>query len=70
MIMHDCLIGAALAAFAATTLPSWLRGVAVLMIAAAVTCALFPTYAQFTFNFATGSTLLYAVTAAWSRPRA
>jgi serine/threonine-protein kinase len=67
MIVHDCLIAAALTAYATTTFP-WVLGlISALMLAAAGVAATFPAYAHFTFNSAISVSLFLSATIAWQK---
>lgn len=69
LLMHDCMLAAAVSAYSAISLPKWLLGFSGLMLAGAVTCASFPQYAHFTFNSATSVALLVFATLAWRQHR-
>ncbi|MGZ3418463.1 MAG: protein kinase domain-containing protein [Polyangiales bacterium] len=68
MIVHDCLLGAAMMAFAATSnLPRWLVLVWALMMGAAIVITFFPLYAHFTFNLTMSIVLLVCAAFAWDK---
>jgi serine/threonine-protein kinase len=58
MLLHDCMIGAVLASFAAVTIFPWLKWVAGVMLLSAGVCALFPDFAFLAFSVATSASLL------------
>jgi serine/threonine-protein kinase len=65
LIVHDCLLAAALLAFATTTFPRWLWLHAAFLLLAAFFAAYFPLYAHFTFNLAVSVSLLTSAALAW-----
>lgn len=67
MIVHDCLLTAAVGAFATTTFPRWVGLLAALLVLAAFLAAYFPAYAHFTFNFAVSIGLFVVAALSWQK---
>jgi hypothetical protein len=65
MIVHDCLLAAAILAFATTTAPRWLGFHAAALLVAAFFAAYFPAYAHFTFNLAVSLALFTSAALGW-----
>jgi serine/threonine-protein kinase len=61
MLMHDCLLAALVTAMGAFTLFRWLGGIAVLMLAAAVACGLYPDLAFLAFSLGTVAAVLMSL---------